>query len=260
MTGVNDDELRSLRARAYGPGADIHRDPRALQRLRELEGSVARRQPDHSDARVEPVSAPVAHRARVDAETEHVAPEVEVEVEHPAYKSFRPLSRVRRSSWLIALATTLIVAVVAAALVLVQRVQIDPLQVGATQVARLSLDATYDIPGFFAGFATAGRDVQAFQEFHGIRAVVTTGEVFVSGSDDDCLSVYSAAIVTNSDLNSFGGRILVGCAAGPFPAMTQVRSDDQEFPDQLQSAFPGSTAFQFVYDPANNEVVVFAGT
>jgi len=34
------DELRALRERAYGPGADIHDDPAALQRLRELEGQA----------------------------------------------------------------------------------------------------------------------------------------------------------------------------------------------------------------------------
>ena len=31
------EELRALRARAYGPYADIELDPRAVQRLRELE-------------------------------------------------------------------------------------------------------------------------------------------------------------------------------------------------------------------------------
>lgn len=40
MSAIADDpgaELRALRERAYGPDADIHRDPAAMQRLRELE-------------------------------------------------------------------------------------------------------------------------------------------------------------------------------------------------------------------------------
>ena len=35
------DELRMLRARAYGPAADIDRDPTAAERLRELESLTA---------------------------------------------------------------------------------------------------------------------------------------------------------------------------------------------------------------------------
>src|SRR3954451_4697205 len=37
MDAVERDELRALRARAYGPAADIHDDPAALRRLQELE-------------------------------------------------------------------------------------------------------------------------------------------------------------------------------------------------------------------------------
>ena len=36
-------ELRELRARAYGPHADIQRDPAALARLTELEAARVRR-------------------------------------------------------------------------------------------------------------------------------------------------------------------------------------------------------------------------
>ncbi|WP_221585379.1 hypothetical protein [Microbacterium sp. G2-8] len=54
MTG--DDELDQLRRRAYGPAADIHEDPVALARLRELEGWA------------DPVVAPDSREEDADAE------------------------------------------------------------------------------------------------------------------------------------------------------------------------------------------------
>ncbi|MBC7723907.1 MAG: hypothetical protein H7146_04040 [Burkholderiaceae bacterium] len=44
-----------------------------------------------------------------------------------------------------------------------------------------------------------------------------------------------------SSQGSFAGMIMSGCPAGAFRA-----------------AFPGSTGLQFVYDSANDEIVVFA--
>ena len=41
MTDQPDDELRALRERAYGRHADIHDDPAAMARLRELEDEKA---------------------------------------------------------------------------------------------------------------------------------------------------------------------------------------------------------------------------
>lgn len=67
MSAIDDDpgaELRALRERAYGPGADIHDDPAAMQRLRELEDGE----------RVRPAAAAVpgidARRGRFDDETD----------------------------------------------------------------------------------------------------------------------------------------------------------------------------------------------
>lgn len=49
--GSTTDELRALRARAYGPHADIAEDPAALRRLHELE---ERARPGTSDAMASP--------------------------------------------------------------------------------------------------------------------------------------------------------------------------------------------------------------
>ena len=55
----------------------------------------------------------------------------------------------------------------------------------------------------------------------------------------------------------YSGFAAGGCAAGSFPAITQFTSGARELPEELRAAFPDSTAFQFVYDRTNHEVVVF---
>jgi hypothetical protein len=64
MDAATRDELRVLRARAYGPSADIDQEPSAIQRLRELESrtsTLASRPPDErgpTDNATDPDSAP----------------------------------------------------------------------------------------------------------------------------------------------------------------------------------------------------------
>ena len=61
-------------------------------------------------------------------------------------KTRRTPFRMRRSTFLIVLALVALIAVSNAAVLLVQRVQADPLQAGASQIARLSYDPAYEIP------------------------------------------------------------------------------------------------------------------
>jgi hypothetical protein len=161
---------------------------------------------------------------------------------------------------LIALGLAVIASVIAAALILVERVQPDPLQAGADQVARLSIDPSYQVPVLFQHISAEGDTVQAFDEFYGLRAIVAAGGGWYgSGAEDECLSIFLAADGEISDRNSFSGQVRGGCAAGPFPAMTQLMADDEGLPDELQSAFPGPAALQFVDDKANQEIVIYAG-
>ena len=246
MTLANDDELRALRRRAYGPDADIHLEPHALERLRELEGVVREQHPVTSTDSSEPGPAPLARSVPIEDETER-----------PAQEGLRPLSRVRRSSLLIVLGVAVVSTILAGALVLVQLSQTDPLQVGTKQIARLSVDHAYKISPFFFG-TTFSRDLQAqgFQEFNGLRTVVTVG--YGGGSNDACLNIYPSAVATDPKASSFAGQLRVGCATGMFPAVVQFRVDAAGLPAGLRSAFPKSAALQFVYDSAHNEVVVFA--
>ncbi len=246
MTPANDDELQALRRRAYGPNADIHLESRALQRLRELEGAVRVQEPAPPVDSSEAAPAP--------------APPVSVEGETPstAQHTLRPPLRVRRPSPMIVLGVAVVAAILTVALVLVQRVHTDPLQVGATQITRLSTDPAYTIPTYYFGTAF-GRDLEArgFQEFYGLRVVVTVGSIEGNGSTDACVNIYPAADITNPNSSGYSGQVLIGCAAGAFPAIVQFRVDAAGLPPELRSAFPQPVPLQFVYDNVHDEVVVF---
>lgn len=252
-------ELEALRRRAYGRHADIHLDPQAVNRLRELEGDS--RPPLDSDVPTdnEIVSTEVA----IAEVAETVDDSRIVEVVAPTTRRKWPrelltyLSRIRRSTALIALGALVAVVLGVIALILVQRVQTDPLQVGAEQVARLSIDASYEIPQFF-GYVGSASSVEGFQEFYGLRTVAVYGSEswFYNGGTGDCMTIFDDAIM-EPDSNSFNGLLLGGCAAGGFPATAQITVAAEGLPDELRSAFPDSAAFQFVLDVKNHEVVVF---
>jgi len=259
MTEVHDDELGALRKRAYGRDSDIQLDPQAVDRLRELEGVSAALGPvamaNHSRSVTGTVvEQPLLREAEAKAEAEA---EAEAEGEHLAHQLFRRLLRIRRSTVLIVLGLAVLMIAIAAALVLVQRVQPDPLQVGARQVARLSVDPSYEVPAFFGDGIDPNIQPEGFEELSGIRVVVTAVGLFRGGSNEACLNVYAAADVTDPKSESFSGAMFGGCSAGIFPAMTQFGLDTPGLSGVFQSAYPNSTALQFVYDRVNNEVVVF---
>ncbi|MGV8880645.1 MAG: hypothetical protein ACOH19_00670 [Rhodoglobus sp.] len=260
MTDENRDEFEVLRRRAYGPHPDIHLDPQALARLRELENSRRPLNP-----------APRGDHERVSSEPPRAAV-VEVIVDEPdpgenderarinwswARELFTSLLKVRRSTALIILSAAVVVILAMTALTLVQRVQADPLQVGAEQIARLSVDSSYEIPQILA-LSAEGNETQAFQDFYGLRTVAGFGTAgwFFSTGTGDCLSVISAADV-HPDESFSDGLLTSGCAAGGFPAATQFEIDAHGVPEELRSAFPDSSAFQFVLDADNREIVVF---
>lgn len=250
MTDSDDDELQALRARAYGPGGDL--DAEAVQRLRELE--QARK----------PVS--VAADVPVDAETETppMAEETRPDTE-PLGRPREPLlgmlfrraRTLRRSTVITLLAIVAFAVASVVVLTVVQRVQTDPLQAGAEQVARLGLDPSFRVPLVFRGGPNGEVTAVGFQVFHGVRPVVTEGGFFGSGAEEPCLSVYPDDVIEDPESGSFSGPLIGGCAVKGFPAIAQFSSDLEGFPEELLEEFPDS-GLQFVYDSANNEVVVFA--
>ncbi len=247
MTTTDDEELQALRRRAYGPDADIHLEARALHRLRELESST--REQDQVAA---------ADGSQTDFAPDDQVVAVQDETGSAVLHQARQPQLLRRSTVLIALGVAVVASILAVALVVIQRVQADPLQVGATQVTRLSADPTYTIPTYYFGSAF-GRDLEArgFEEFYGLRVVVTIGSIYGNQSNDACVNIYPSVDITNPNSSGFSGQVLVGCTAGTFPAIVQFRVDAAGLPADLRSAFPESAGLQFVYDRANDEVVVF---
>lgn len=261
MAAVNDDELSDLRKRAYGRSPDIWDDPIAFHRLQELEAGAVKNELSPR------VSIPPVQRSDQDLPlVDDLSPglrddEPRQVPESPARAwlgwARRRLAEVRPSHALIGAGMVVIVMSLVVAMILVQRVQTDPLQVGATQIARLSVDPNYEIPPFFSG---SSDPILGFEEFHGLRTVVSKYPIFslVGGENNECLGIYSEADMANSTSSTYSGNSAGGCAAGAFPPMAQFRADMEGFPETLRSAFPEPTALQFVFDAVNNEVVVFA--
>ncbi|MBG6054584.1 hypothetical protein IWX81_000974 [Salinibacterium sp. CAN_S4] len=254
MREALDEELRILRARAYGPGADIHADPLALDRLQQLEGagreSTSVLDADKPELGLDPlpVESPEVIQPDVDHRELQRARLASLMGSVVAY-----LGSVRRSTWLIVAGILVVASILATALTIVQRVQTDPLQTGATQVARLSVDPGFEIPDVFGVPAGSEQLGQAFQDLHGLRTVVNPTGFSGFESTDDCIVIYAPL-----ERGGFSGLFFSGCAAEEFPAMAQFRSNVDGFPAELREAFPDSTGLQFVYDRENNEVVVFA--
>ncbi|MGV8880642.1 MAG: hypothetical protein ACOH19_00655 [Rhodoglobus sp.] len=258
MTDKNHSELEVLRKRAYGPRADIHLDPQAVRRLRELE----------SQSRPSP--APTARTDDEAAPPELSAAVITNAAEHPAAEGDQPrtgidwswarelffrMLRIRRSTALIVLSAAVVVVLAMTALTLVQRVQVDPLQVGAEQVARLSIDYSYGIPEILEG---GPGELETFQEFYGLRTIAAfdAEQWYFAAGSGDCFSVFSEADMEFTS-NSFSGPMMSTCGAGDFPATVQFGITAEAAPEELRAAFPDSTAFQFVLDADNREIVVF---
>ena len=260
MPDTNQSELDALRKRAYGPRPDIHLDPHAVSRLQELESrsrpsSAASSRSDHDTVPVESPSAGVGDLV----EGPHSAEDTQRKSIDWSWvrELLLRLVRMRRSTALIVLSAVVIVVLAMTALTLVQRVQVDPLQVGAEQIARLPVDPSYEVPEVMELSAGQG-ELEGFQDFYGLRAVGVLGgaEWFFGQGSGDCMSLFSEADMEFTP-NGFGGVMMSGCGAGDFPAIIQLEITAESVPEELRTAYPESTAFQFVLDADNREIVVF---
>jgi len=266
----SDSELEQLRKRAYGRQADIHLDPDALQRLRELEGEQSAKQAAGRPEADEPTETVQPHEPVVDepnadgmdisgAETPN-APERRPRPTAKAVlmTSVHRLAKLRRSTVVIALAAVAFAVAVVVVLTLVQRVQTDPLQAGASQVARLQADSGYRVPDAFGGAGTGGANAQAFEAFRGLR-VILFSEVHpgAPSGKDVCIDVYPEAEIDDPSSTSFSGVAFGGCSAGGFPAIAQFNTQGQDLPTATLNAVAPWTSLQFVYDERDDEVVVF---
>lgn len=247
MTASEENELRALRERVYGPGGNS--DVEAILRLQQLEEARRPLVP----SRV--VESPEPEPGRVDRPEPEPSPEPN-RLEPAARWVLRRLQTLRRSTVLIILGAVALATAIAVVLTVVQRVQTGPLQISAEEVARLSPDPTYQVPDIFAAGPDGDIEVRAYEPFHGLRSTMSVGGVFSRGNGE-CLAVFSEADFEDLESTSFSGALLGGCEAGGFPANAQFDTNIDGLPAELLEALP-DTGLQFVYDGETDEVVVYA--
>jgi len=240
-------ELERLRARAYGPYADITSDREALARLRELEDRERSRQP----------AVPLEPVVRVDPRADAAADPAE-EDEQSTAEPRPPLLRSRRRVWIAALATAAAVAVTSA---------VTAAAVGSTTVDGTSgvaqTDALTPDPGAELGASGyLGFDpeqTRGFADYYGLTVFSGVTQIDSDGNRSDCLIVLNTEEVRaeGSSRSSPRGVRFGSCGAGPFPAAVKFIVS-ASFPEPFRTRYPVGTAIQFVLD--EDEVGVFAAT
>ncbi|KHK99551.1 hypothetical protein LK09_02715 [Microbacterium mangrovi] len=249
-------ELESLRARAYGPDADIDADPAALARLRDLEEAARAGTPaTEAVPATEPVpsagpaggpGAPRDPFAPVPPVPPRPAPEPDTadpppaDRDDPSAPSAAPHGRRRlvRVLWPV----SLVVAVMLTAAVTVALMTgffTRGLTASQREVAVLQLA---DRPGQVLFEDTTGDARSAL--FDGLTVVRSSGVLGSNGGE--CLVVYQTP-ANGEDTSTLGGPIFFGCAAGGLPALVQV-GVDRNSPPQLRAAFPAGTGLKFQLD------------
>lgn len=217
----NADELRMLRARAYGPDADI--DAAALERLRELESPEGPRA-------VLPLGADPPGVLPDESGEEHV----EEMPSHPV-----PPRRVRPYLAAAAALVAVVIATAAITQLVVREVEADPLT-----VATLSVDPELDLTGMFGPAENAGI---GFEDFYGITPISPPAGLIGRG-DQSCLVLTpTARLVRNG--GGFEGIGFYNCGAGGFPATVQFTvTREGNLPTQLLERFGEGTALRFILE------------
>ncbi|MDZ8171485.1 hypothetical protein [Microbacterium xanthum] len=242
---LDEEELRRLRARAYGPAADIHDDPAALQRLRELESPVPVPPPPAAPAGSDAADDPPASAAPDPAPLKTSGPddhEDRVEV-HPA-----------RRPWLVPAiwaASVAVAALVAATAALAIAPPAPPFDTGAAeQVVALPPDPDFAWPEMFGGRQYGA---QGFEDHLGLTPIVVDESWMGRGGEDGCLMLIHTDAL--NDDNPAYSPWFTGCGAGPIPSTVAVEVDGT-FPDPFATAYDGRTV-QFVHDDDLIRVYVY---
>lgn len=262
MDATADDELRELRelrARAYGPHADIASDPAAMRRLQELESSRVTA-PDRRE-RARPASEPsLASSADGDAarpdrgegrDEDSLSGDEGVPPPPPPPASGWSAWAARRQALL--WATSVVVTAAVAAVITYTLVSMPtfPASADASQIATLELTRTPAIP---SGWFGAEKDTAA-AEFAGMTVFTTAGWYSDSGqrsSEDRCLNVVrSDQVPEDADFTetswSFDGQMYSACGVGAFRASVALPFDGG-ISDELAERYPDGAALQFILD------------
>ena len=269
MDTVTRDELRALRARAYGPAADIEQDASALRRLHELEALDR-----------EPVGTPAITEAPADPplrapDVVRLPPSTEKPVPTPtappdavsALEESVPVAaggeggRKRRLSTGVKILWALSVAASAAAAAAITfgLTYIAPVNVssGAEQIATLEPSSAIEIPVGWMGAGPSSR----FYEFYGLTLFETAGGFYGPMGGTDCFAVVVTETIpdvdSSSDTWTYDGMMNSGCRMGDFPATVEVPVGSGS-PEDIRSQFPEDSVLQFVAD--GDRIGVFLDT
>ena len=231
------EELRLLRARAYGPEADIADDPVAVSRLRDLEDleredrlPTAPRTPPGPPAG----SSDPAESAQDDEE--------EIRRERP------PLVRSKRRLWVWAVSLAVVAALASAATAVSVSFVPVTATAGAPQVDTLVPDPDSAVPAVFGQRTGAER---GYQDYYGIAAFTGRAPTDATDNRNPCLYLLDADERGTDDTRSFSGNFVYGgCGAGVFPATVQFVVADG-MPAAFIQRFPIGTSVQFVFDGEN---------
>lgn len=244
------EELRRLRARAYGPGADISDDPAAYARLLALEDLERVERSEPAAVTTSSPSTPSVENAST-IEGEREAP-----AEEDAPRERPPLLRSKRTVWAWALSLALVAALASAATTVGVGLVPVAASAGAPQVATLVEDPGAQTPSVF-GQRTG--DERAFADFYGVSAFVGTAQIDASENRSSCIYLLDTDEVGQDGTTGFRGNFVYGgCGAGIFPATVQFIVADG-MPDAFIERFPVGTSVQFVYDGENVGVFSDAG-
>jgi hypothetical protein len=273
------DELRALRARAYGPDADIHDDPAALARLQQLETQA--REAEGPGAPESDASTPAASAEEMDAggpaapqtaphpldvfladtappvrQDASPAPTPEAGIPSTGDPSTGdpstgdpstgdpadPPAPIRRP-WYRRTRVLWALSLVAAVLVGVGlTLSVQSLTSG--KVAALAVDDGGTWPATFGERPPGG---VLFDEFHGL-SVVTFPQGFGLDPTELCLYIVAGA----GETSTMGS---VSCGSGPFPATASL-TVTADSPKKLREAFEVGTALKFVHE--GDQVQVYA--
>lgn len=239
-------ELRRLRARAYGPDADISGDPVAAARLAALE-ELERQERLAPAPPPRPRAEPAASSAEDDGAEDDGADDDDDLREH------RPLVRSRRTFWVWAISLAAVTALASAATALTLTFVPVPTSVGAPQVGTLEPDPDAETPAVFGQRTGAER---AFKDFYGVTAFAGYAQVDATENRSPCVYLLETREVSEQEARGVSGNFVYGgCGAGIFPATVEFVVAEG-MPDAFVERFPIGTSVQFVFDGEN--VGVFA--
>ena len=225
-------ELRSLSARAYGPGEGLDGDPEALGRLRALERLAAVERAGATEVVAKPEDPPEAFAdsiPRRPATTQDDDPADAAAVPARLWWTPRRLTLVGAVGLLVVIVT---VAAVTAALT--YRVQ-----VAAQNETVLSVDPDARWP---VTLGPRGERNRIFEEFHGLR-VLTQMNTGSATAVDVCLSLVRDDALDNG--SSYRGFYIGACGAGEFPAVVSMKVTEAA-PGELRERYADGTSLQFV--------------